>query len=128
MMKLQKEFYTAECLLQGSVYYSVNHNLSLILITDTVVIYIFLDSKYSKHLRIVHVHNKPAKVNNDTKSVKAKMYFQSRFHLGSKMELYGPMFLFCCFATCSMKAIICLICFWTSASVILMIRQGLCFL
>jgi len=33
-VKFQIKIHTAECLLQGSVYFSVYHNLSLILIID----------------------------------------------------------------------------------------------
>ena len=72
-----RKIQTAECILQGSIYISVYHNLSLILMTD---FYIFNISN-AVHIFVVHVHK-------FTKT--HKVYFQTQNVLGSEMLLYGP--------------------------------------
>jgi len=65
----RKKFHTAECLLQGSVYFSVYHNLSLTLNTN---IYIFLHLKCSTHFwSVVHIHKNLSKF---------KMTYEVYFH------------------------------------------------
>ena len=67
-VKLKKKFHTAECILQGCSF-SVNHNLSLLLITNIYILYIVQPHMQYIFLKNVHVHKKLAEVHNDTESV-----------------------------------------------------------
>ena len=65
---LKKKFHTAECILQECSF-SVNHNLSLLLITNIYILYIVQPHMQYIFLKNVHVHKKLAEVHNDTESV-----------------------------------------------------------